>query len=328
MSFITSPGVVGFQNLQTQTVPNNIVPVSYFLGLSAGAANVDVAFSPKGTGAILGNIPDNAVTGGNKRGQYSVDLQVHRAAAADVASGSECVITGGFDNRCAGSQSVIGGGLSNVINATQSFIGSGQANNATGARNFIGSGAGNVTSANDAAVIFGSQCVADAFMSIAWGGNAICRGVKGANARAMGSISTAGDNQTVEYNLLANTVNAAAADVTSDGAGGVNTANNHPILPNNSVFKFKVDVIGWNIVTNDYYVKQFEGIAIRGANAATTTIPVGAAGLVLGNSAGAALWTVTLSADTVFGGIALSVTGAAATNIRWGAVIVTKEVTP
>jgi hypothetical protein len=45
------------------------------------------------------------------------------------------------------------------------------------------------------------------------------------------------------------------------------------------------------------------------------------------NDAGAATWVVAVTADTTNGGIAVTVTGAAATTIRWVCKINTTEMT-
>jgi len=47
----------------------------------------------------------------------------------------------------------------------------------------------------------------------------------------------------------------------------------------------------------------------------------------VGATAGAAAWSITLTTDTTNGGLAVTVTGAASTTIRWVAKIETTEVT-
>ncbi len=56
--------------------------------------NVDFVISPKGTGAILAHQPDGLATGGNKRGAYAVDLQMHRNLATEVANGDYSITIG------------------------------------------------------------------------------------------------------------------------------------------------------------------------------------------------------------------------------------------
>jgi len=64
-----------------------------------GEANIGIALSPKGTGAITAQVPDGTTAGGNARGANSVDLQMSRVANTQVASLRFCTISGGSDNR-------------------------------------------------------------------------------------------------------------------------------------------------------------------------------------------------------------------------------------
>ena len=68
---------------------------------------------------------------------------------------------------------------------------------------------------------------------------------------------------------------------------------------------------------------KIEGL-IRREGSAGTTVLVNSATTILDNTPA---WGMTLSADTTNGGLAITVTGAAATNIRWVVTINTSEVT-
>jgi len=97
------------------------------------------------------------------------------------------------------------------------------------------------------------------------------------------------------------------------------------ILPNNSAYAFTGTVVArrqaaggtesaaWNI----------EGLIRREGTAASTTL-VASTVTAISNVPG---WTLALSADTTNGGLAITATGAAATNIRWVATVQTSEVT-
>jgi hypothetical protein len=105
------------------SAPNATVPVVRFLATNA-AANVDIALSPKGTGAITAHVADNTSTGGNKRGTYAVDLQTVRSANTQVASGTYSVIAGGRQNTASGTYGAVGGGIGNTA-GSYAFVGSG-----------------------------------------------------------------------------------------------------------------------------------------------------------------------------------------------------------
>jgi len=81
------------------------------LTAAGSTTDVDLVLRPKGTGSLLGNIPDNSSTGGNKRGTNSVDWQTIRNASLQVSSGSVSVISGGSGNAASGDYSAIPGGL-------------------------------------------------------------------------------------------------------------------------------------------------------------------------------------------------------------------------
>jgi len=69
------------------------------------------------------------------------------------------------------------------------------------------------------------------------------------------------------------------------------------------------------------------GAIKRGAAAASTALVGTPTVTMTHNNAGAAAWTVAVTADTTNGALAVTVTGAAATTIRWVCRINTTEMT-
>ena len=61
--------------------------------------NIGLAIQPKGTGALTVRVPDDAITGGNARGAYAVDLQCARAFSDQVAGAPYSFIAGGRSNK-------------------------------------------------------------------------------------------------------------------------------------------------------------------------------------------------------------------------------------
>jgi butyrate kinase len=105
------------------------------------------------------------------------------------------------------------------------------------------------------------------------------------------------------------------------------STTNQVILPNNSAYYVKGSVIA--TVTGGGNTKSWDFIATikRGANAAATSI-VGAVILnTIAQDAGASTWVVAVTADTTNGGLAVTVTGQAATTIRWVCKLESTEVT-
>lgn len=131
-----------FTEALNTTSPNATVPVVSLTATNA-ATNVDIAYVPKGTGAILAQVPDGTATAGNKRGASAFDFQVSRSAAAQVASGANSVIVGGQQNTASGQRSFVGGGISNAASGGNDVIAGGNGNTSTGGQNFIGAGSSN-----------------------------------------------------------------------------------------------------------------------------------------------------------------------------------------
>ena len=121
-----APGAATVANWTTAlstTAPNTVIPVASWTATNA-AASVDAAFVAKGpNGAILGQVPDNAITGGVKRGQQAVDWQMSRTAAINVASGTQACIPGGVDNIASGNQSFAAGNACQALSTSCVAIG-------------------------------------------------------------------------------------------------------------------------------------------------------------------------------------------------------------
>jgi len=91
---------------------------------------------------------DGTIEGGNARGAYSVDLQMARNNANQVASGAYAFIGGGIYNKVNGSYSFIGSGYNNDNAGSYAFIGGGLSNGLTGSYQTIAGGLNNtITSA-------------------------------------------------------------------------------------------------------------------------------------------------------------------------------------
>lgn len=351
-SFATPSGGGGLTNWTeavNTSAPNATIPVVSFTASNA-ATHVDAAIIPKGAnGALLAEIPDNTAAGGNKRGDYAVDWQRTRGSAAAVASGIGSVIGGGENNTASGVYSTVAGGIQNAASGIRTFTsGSGNTasgsyataigrdnnasstycvalgyNNAPSASAAICLGSSNIVSGADGASAIGSTCSALAQYSHAKGYLASTRAVIGAHTYASGQLSALGDAQRGEYVLRSDT-NSATPEVmtTNNGAGGT---NNQVILPNSSAFTVSGTIVARESGGNAR-AWTVDAFIVRGANAAATTLITGGTPAIKGTS-GAFTGTLAITADTTNGGMAITVTGVAATNIKWVAVLQTSEVT-
>ena len=132
----------------------------------------------------------------------------------------------------------------------------------------------------------------------------------------------AGNTQAGKIILGVSTTNATATNLISADSGTV-TATNQILLSNNSAYAFSGIVIARQSAAGGTASAAWkvEGLIRREANAGTTTL-VASTVTAISNVPG---WTLALSADTTNGCLAVTATGAAATNIRWVANIDTAE---
>lgn len=167
-------GLVSITETLVTAAPNAGINTEQ-LAVTGGSTSVDFTLQPKGNGAFtLGPAADLTSTGGNKRGTQSVDLQLNRALAAQVASGANCVIAGGVNNTNAGTTSSIGGGSGNTVTAGSfGAIGGGVNNTITaGNSNVIAGGTGNtITSGAANSILGGSANSVSGGQSTAGGGS-------------------------------------------------------------------------------------------------------------------------------------------------------------
>jgi hypothetical protein len=128
-----------FSSLRFTSAPNATVPVHQLIA-SGTETNIDIALTPKGTGALTAQIADNTTTGGNKRGTRAVDWQMGLFDATQVASGVYSVIAGGFGNTASSDYSTVSGGGSNTASGTRSTVSGGIGNIASGFRSTVSGG--------------------------------------------------------------------------------------------------------------------------------------------------------------------------------------------
>jgi hypothetical protein len=294
----------------------------------APTANSDLALVPKGNGALLAQVPTGTTAGGNKRGQYAVDLVGFRLNAANVASGDYSFLGGGSDNKASNFYSAVVGGAGNFATGNSSFVGGGLDNKANNLASVVAGGRLNVASGDYSAIGGGREHIANsAFSTVSGGAYGSTRGVIGYHAfpacngpilPVPGGLSQAG-----LLVLGAETTDATPTVIRSNTSAASTT--NQLILPNNSAYYFKGSVIANVTGAGDTKSWTFDGQIKRGANAAATTLTGSTVSSPYAD-AGASTWAAALTADTTNGGLAVTVTGQAGTTIRWVCKLETTEV--
>ncbi len=216
-----------------------ITPAMTLASLEAVGSETDISIAliPKGTGAIISDTPDNAVAGGNQRGDNAVDLQQIRTVADQVASGNQSCVLGGSSNKATDTCTSVSGGCLNTASATNAAVSGGSGNTSSGANSCAlggvtntASGAqssvcgGGTNSASDACSFVGGGCfnaASDVNASVLGG---ISNTASGAQSSVCGgqSCNATGDNSTISGGQSCN-----ATGTASSILGGVsNTASN------------------------------------------------------------------------------------------------------
>lgn len=302
-------GLTGFVAGKNNAAPNNVLPVSYINADDPGS-HVDIALVPKGNGALMLSVPNSLSSGGNKRGSKAIDLQLSRSAANQVASGFASIAIGESnrsDNTSSiavGSLNVASGYLSvalgyNCLASAQSSFAAPYESQASGV----------------SAVALGSGCVAGGPASLALGFQATTLTTGGKVALSNGRFNANGDSQISGMILRGATSGAETINLTYDRSGL--SSSNHITLTNSSVFSFRGTILARHNSSGDASVWEFKGAITRGASAGTVALLGTVTPVLIGASAGASSWAVSVTAGTTHGGINVSVTGEAGKNIRW-----------
>lgn len=286
-SWASAAGVTGFTSALNTSSPNNTVNASS-LTASGGSTNQDAVIAPKGTGALIAAIPNDAASGGGKRGQYAVDLQLSRAFSTNVASGNYSVIIGGYNS---------------VASATRAAVLGGDSNNAAGNYSTVLGGLNN-TAVGLNSVALGYDGIANMVGQIAHGGR---------------KFSVQGDVQTSQYILRAQTTNGTITEMTTGTSGRL-------VIPSDSTWTFSILIVARRTdADNESAGYKVEGVIDKNSGAASTALVGSVTKTVLAEDTAA--WDVTVTADTTNGALKIEVTGESAKSINWVAFVRTVETT-
>lgn len=308
---------------------NSTTPVTEINGGNISATDADIALVVKGAGAILANVPDGTVVGGSKRGQLATDLQKLRTISTRVASGTNSGILSGSNNGATSLGSAVVGGDSNTATNSYAFVGGGTFNTASGFYSAVLGGNSNLATATNSVVAGGSSNVADGTNSCILGGRmGSTRGINGFHVFPACNAPIASASGVSQSGLLVIARETTSASATVLGStSSAASSNNQIALPSNSAYSFSGEVIAGVTGGGDTARWTINGAIKRGAAAASTALVGTPTVTMTHNDAGAAAWTVAVTADTTNGALAVTVTGAAATTIRWVCRINTTEMT-
>ena len=309
--------------------------------IASGSASTAIGNDPGGTGVVASGLNSLAIQG-NATAQNCVAIGANSgdgrsqavtgvaamALGGSYASGTDsfaaCIGNNTSTYGATGANAIAIGNLAKASGGQSCAIGSSAT--ATSTSTLALGNKANATGSGSVVIAAGGTgwtSSATAASSIAIGDGAVSN-IVGKIAFASGSSNiNTGIFQSGLFILSISTTDATASTLNSYNYG-TSGSNNQVILPNNSAFAFTGTVVARRQAAGgtESAAWKVEGLIRREANAGTTTLVFS---LVTAIS-NVPLWTLALSADTTNGGLAITATGAAATNIRWVATIQTSEV--
>lgn len=180
------------------------------------------------------------------------------------------------------------------------------------------------TGAGSVSIQDGSSTSSTATNSMAVQGGATT--IIGQYAYAGGDAGTTSQISNYLFRIFTTDATATVMTTSRNNVGNVAAStNNQVILRNNSAYNFTAYIVARQKAANGTATASWkiEGLIRREASAAATVL-VNSITTVISNIPG---WTIAVSADTSNGGLAITATGAAATNIAWFANVQTAEIT-
>lgn len=298
------------------------------IALGANTDAVERATAIGGAGAQA--LQQNTTAIGSSSTSQPATCPAGGGAGAMALAGSYASGTDSFAAAIANNTSSYGATGANSIaigyqaKATQTYAGTfaGFRGQATGAGATSVGGFDNIASGSYSIALGGRANTSDGQYSYALGYGSHTQGVNRRIAFAGNGVS--GETQSGWFSLGRTTANATPIALTTDVNGAPSTTN-QVILPNNSAYAFHGTIVARQQASTGTATAawKIEGL-IRREGTAGTTVLVNSATTVLDNTPA---WGMALTADVTNGGLAITVTGAAATNIRWVATIHTSEVT-
>ena len=327
---INGTGITGYPNL------------TYVAAISGTSLTLSQVASGSGSPTLSFFTPHGVVVGGGNNqatGSYSFiggGGDAGTAAQRNTASGDWSFVGGGKNNVASGLGAVIAGGGTftggqngNTASGAASAIGGGAVNNNSSFLGVICGGYSNQATGTGSVVTGGfSNLSSNSFGTVNGGTNGVTRAIVGNSIFPSCDspiTTTQGATQAGLVILARETTNATATLLASNASAAGTT--NQVIMPNNSAYYFKGSVIANVTGAANGAAWSIEGAIMRGANAASTVLIGTPTVNRVGATAGASAWSVALTADTTNGGLAVTVTGAAGTTIRWVCKAETTEVT-
>jgi hypothetical protein len=243
---------------------------------------------------------DHSTVGGGDTNTASNFFSTVAGGEVNVASGVESTVGGGSDNIASGAGSTIAGGLLNTAAGGGGVLG-GSVNHATGTHSSILGGTVNTSSGQNSAILGGQNGTVDKYGQI---------------GHASGRFAADGDAQVSELVMRINTTNATPAELFLNGSTLRCT------IPTGKSWMFEISLVARTDAGLDAI---YTSIGVIRNNAGTTTLS-GTTTTEVFDGASLPATPVVVTADDANDALVITVTGIAATNIRWVARVRLVEV--
>ncbi len=185
---------------------------------------------------------------------------------------------------------------------------------ASGTNAAIIGGSNNTASGTSSVVLGGGSNTASASFTVV-SGSAASAPRYGQRSHSSGPFASGGDAQITEHALRIATTDATPTVITLDGAA-ISTQGRFTLAAGQSV-RFRGSLLAQTASAAVVASWDINGLIARGATAASTRLVGTPTVTAAFADSGASAWTVAVTADTTNAALTITVTGAAATSIRW-----------
>lgn len=244
---------------------------------------------------------------------------------ANGTSGSSAAIIGGYTSQSSGAYSFIGGGYDNTANGTNASVIGGEYSFASGNYSFVGGGQSNNAIGVCAVVLGGVGNIAEADYSVALGYGAQTQSRKRTIVESAGSITTAGDVQVCRSVLRGQTTDATPLRLAVDGAA-ISAGNTFSSMTYQLLHIKGRCIARAPSTLGDYAIWEFTALMNQNANNSTVTLLAAVSPTLVSSGGTGNTWTLAVTADTTYGSLNVTATGAAAKTITWGCALDVLEV--
>jgi hypothetical protein len=279
---------------------------------SSGNGSSDILYTLGAGGYLILTYSKDCISQGSGGGNFAsgwISLNYCNQTSSNYSS--ICI---GNGVQAAGIGAVAIGGSGTSSSSTYSSAIGGANAQASGLYSAVYGGINGVANAQNSAVIGGAYGTARSIV-----GNFI---IPASDA----PVSAISGRQQLAFLLLGIATTDATVTTLRSNASAAGTTN-QLTLPNNSAYYVRGSCIANVTGGGNTKAWTFDAVIKRGATAASTAIVGAVTENIVAADAGAATWDVTISADTTNGALAVSVTGQAATTIRWVCKLESTEVT-